>query len=157
MKKGLVFLIFFLFVINTQCQENKDSAKFLLVGGLRIFPFFTTDFNDFKAEFVRVNLEVGGLINQRIYTSIGYTPIANTIYSFNEYWFVGLHRKNPVSAVVEVDYSPNTGTFVYNIGLGFQKGFANAKILMYSDFAEFNPRLKIGVIFPLNWEIYRRE
>jgi len=144
-------------VFNAFSQNNQDSTKIVLMGGLRIFPFFTTDFDDFKAEYTRVNLEVGGLFNQIFYTAIGYTPIANTYYSFSEYWFIGLDKKNPVSTVLEIDYSPGNGDFVYNIGLGFQKGFANAKLLMYSDFKEFKPRLKIGVIFPLNWEIYRKE
>lgn len=155
--KRVVFLFMFIVLGSTiNAQQKHDTAKIIIVGGLRIFPFFTTDFNDFKAEYVRVNIEVGSLINQKFYVSLGYTPIGNSYYTFEEYWFIGLDRKNPVAVVGEIDYCPNTGRFVYNLGFGFQKGFANAKVLMYSGFGEFKPRLKIGVIFPLNWEVYRK-
>lgn len=31
-----------------------------------------------------------------------------------------------------------------------------ASTTLYSGFDDFKPRLKIGVIFPLNWEFYRK-
>jgi len=154
MKKVFLFI---LLAFTTTVSFSQTDNTFKLVGGLRIFPFFITDFDGFNEEFVRVNLELGAIQNNKMYFSIGYTPISKTLYTFEEYWIVDLNKKNPIALVGALDYNFEPNTFVYSFGFGFQKGFANAKILLSSDIDKFHPYLKIGVIFPINWEIYNNK
>ena len=150
-------LFFLLLITLSTIGYSQNSKSFKIVGGLRIFPFYITDFNGFNEEFVRVNLEIGAIQNNKMYYSFGYTPISKTIYTFEEFWFIDLNKKNPIALVGALDYNIEPQNFVYSFGFGFQKGFANAKILLSSEIDNFHPYLRIGVIFPLNWVIYNKE
>lgn len=152
--KKYFLILFFLFATFFSFSQSKEKDELKIVGGLRVFPFFITDFKGFNEEYVRVNLELGLIQNNKMYYSIGYTPISKTIYTFEEYWFIDLNKKNPVAFVGALDYNIEPKSFVYSFGFGFQKGFANAKILFSSDINEFHPYLRIGVIFPINWVLY---
>lgn len=151
MKKILVqSLVLMLFSVGLFAQ-NTDEERFRLIAGVRVNPLIVYDFNGNSDEYVRLHAEFGALFKKKIYTSIGYTAVANSFYNFNEYWFVGLHRKVPVSWVFAEEYMFNKNKFIIQTGSNIKLSkIGNLYMFLFTPVDNFNLGLKVGVFIPLN-------
>ena len=155
MKKLCILIIALIVtVISLKAQENE---KIKVIAGVRINPFVMYDFNGNKAEITRIHGEVGALFNKKIYTSIGYTPFANAIYNFNEYWFIGFDKKLPVSWVIAVDYMLDENQLVLQTGPNIKLGkIGNLFIFAFNPIGSNAHGMKIGAFIPLNVVLYKK-
>ena len=115
------------------------------------------DFNGNKAEYTRIHGEIGALFNKKFYTSVGYTPFADAIYNFNEYWFIGFDKKIPVSWVLAGDYMMKENQLVLQTGPNVKLGkIGNLFIFAFSPVGSNFIGMKIGAFIPLNVVLYKK-
>ena len=82
---------------------------------------------------------------------MGYTAGVNTIYNFNEYWFIGFDKKVPMSWVVAEEYNINNNKFFVQTGENIKLSkTGNFFMFLFTPVDEFNLGLKVGVFIPLN-------
>jgi hypothetical protein len=135
------------------CQDNSLTV----IGGMRINPFVIIDYSDGKKqEFTRLNVELGALVDKKKYFSVGYTPYSKSIYTFDEYWILGLDSRFPASMVGIIEYNLEDDKGYYNAGINLKFLNGNGIVLLGSRFDEFDLKVKIGAFIPLNWILYQR-
>lgn len=148
----LMFITAFGIIQNSPAQEN----SFILKGGMRINPMVVIDSDGNRQEFTRLHSEIGTLLNQRIYLSAGYTPFLNSVFTFNEYWFLGFDSALPVSVVGILEHNFDKEKSFYNVGFNFKFKNGNGIVMVGSQFEDFDPIFKIGAFIPLSWVIYKK-
>ena len=153
MKKLL--LVFMLLFVTSNVSVAQDPSFVVLVG-LRINPMFVIDSHGNKKVFTRIHTEVGTLLNQKVYLSVGYTPFVNTIFTFNEYWFSGFKNRLPVSIVGILEHNFDNDKSFYNIGFNFKLKNGHAILMAGSQFESFDPIYKVGAFIPLSFVLYQK-
>lgn len=148
----LIFITAFGIIQNLPAQES----SFILKSGLRINPMVVIDSDGNKTEFTRLHTEIGSLLNQNVYLSVGYTPFVNSMYTFNEYWFLGFDSSLPISVVSILEHNFDKKKSFYNVGFNFKLNNGNGIVMVGSQFENFDPIYKIGAFIPLSWIIYQK-
>ena len=130
-------------------SEKGENLKYII--GMRINPFIMYDLDGNKQEVTRIHAEAGLLINKKFYASFGYTPFVNSVYNFNEFWFLGFDKKLPMSWVIAVDYMIDNKKLILQTGPNIKLGkLGNVFIFLFSPANELNFGIKFGVFIPLN-------
>ena len=151
------FLIFIIFILAGASSKAQENEQIRVITGIRVNPFILFDFKGNKKEVMRLHAEVGGLLKKRTYISLGYTPFVNSIYNFNEYWFIGLQRKVPVSIVVAFEYMINEDKFIFQSGPNVKLSkIGNVFAFFYTPIDKMDWGLKVGVFIPLNVIVYKK-
>jgi len=149
--RKLIILTILLSALSFKSNAQEQGDKLKLITGVRVNPFVLYDFDGNKTEIMRIHAEIGALFNKRIYTSVGYTPYANAIYNFNEYWFIGFDKKVPVSLVVAAEYMIDDNKFIFQTGPNVKLGkVGNAFVFLFTPLDNINWGLKVGAFIPLN-------
>ena len=128
----------------------QDAEKYRIVTGVRINPLIIY-YQGQKTETTRLHLELGALFHKRIYTSVGYTPYVNAVYNFNEYWFVGLDKKLPVSMVIAGEYMIDRQKMFVQFGPNIKLSHIG-NVFLFAFRAVDDPvwGVKFGTFIPLN-------
>lgn len=140
-------IMFLLSVEAINAQENKN---YKLLMGVRLNPLVIYDFEGGRKELFRLHAEVGALLNERIYISAGYTPFTNSIYSFNEYWFIPFDKPLPVSAVISTEYMFDDEKLILQGGPNFKFNGGNGFLFLFTPADKIDWGLKVGVFIPIN-------
>ena len=144
-------LVLMLFSVTVFAQSEEEQEKYRIVTGVRVNPLIVYDFDGNVDEYIRLHAELGVLFKKKFYTSVGYTAVANAFYNFNEYWFVGLHRKVPVSWVIAEEYMFNNNKFIIQSGPNIKLSkIGNLYFFLFTPVDNFSLGLKVGVFIPLN-------
>jgi len=80
MKKLLLLLVIFAFSFSEVMAQEKNE----MVLGLRFNPSITWNQGSTPEAGISLNIEHGYILNHT-YLSLGYSPVNNVLYSFNEY------------------------------------------------------------------------
>ena len=153
---GLIILLS-VFYVKAQDDNSKPEECYRIITGVRVNPLLIYDLQGGVEEKVLLHGELGALFNKRIYTSVGYTAAMNAVYNFNEYWFIGFHRKVPVSWVVAGEYNFNNKKFFLQTGPNIKLSkIGNLFAFAFTPADRFNIGLKIGVFIPLNVVITKK-
>ncbi|MBS3771559.1 MAG: hypothetical protein KGY69_15015 [Bacteroidales bacterium] len=149
MKKAIIILVLMLSTSLIYSQE-KGHKPYKIIAGARVNPLVIYDFEGNRAEALRLHGEVGLMWNKRWYFSAGYTPFMNSMYTFNEYWFIGMEKKIPVSFVASAEYMFDKDRFILQGGPNIKLKGGNIFAFLFSpaDKADFG--LKVGAFIPLN-------
>jgi hypothetical protein len=148
--KKITLILFSIIALGNLINAQEDE-KYKLITGVRVNPFVMYDFDGNRAEITRIHAEIGALFNKKIYTSVGYTPFANAIYNFNEYWFIGFDKKIPVSWVLAEEYMIDDNRFIVQSGPIIKLGkIGNLFVFLFSPVDQFDIGLKVGAFIPLN-------
>ena len=144
----------FVLSLNIEAQDNEQLK---IITGVRVNPFILYDFEGNKTEIMRLHAEVGALFNKKTYVSLGYTPFANAIYNFNEYWFIGFDKRIPTSAVVALEYMVTDNKFIFQTGPNFKLGnVGNAYVFLFTPLDNIKWGMKVGAFIPLNVVLYKK-
>jgi len=136
--------------VQVAAQENADKT-YKLITGIRVNPILIYDLEGSVNDKVLLHGEVGVLLKKQFYTSVGYTAVANSIYNFNEYWFIGLNKKIPVSWVLAEEYNFNNNKYYIQTGINIKLSkIGNVFAFLYTPTDQFKLGLKVGVFIPLN-------
>jgi hypothetical protein len=148
--KKITLILFSIIALGNLINAQEDE-KYKLITGVRVNPFVMYDFDGNRAEITRIHAEIGALFNKKIYTSVGYTPFANAIYNFNEYWFIGFDKKIPVSWVLAEEYMIDDNRFIIQSGPNIKLSkFGNLFFFLFTPIDQYDLGLKIGAFIPLN-------
>ena len=149
---SIAIIIFITLTIQVSAQENKQTPeRFRIITGIRVNPLLIYDLEGNYKEKVLLHGELGVLFNKRFYTSLGYTAGMNAIYNFNEYWFIGFHKKVPVSWVIAEEYNINNNRFFIQTGPNIKLSkIGNFFMFLFTPVDKFDLGLKVGVFIPLN-------
>lgn len=155
MKKAYLILIsLFVMAFTVNAQESRHLK---VITGVRVNPFVMYDFKGNRTEITRIHAEVGALFNKKTYLSFGYTPSVNSVYNFNEYWFVGFDKKIPVSWVLAEEYMINAKKFVVQTGPNFKLGkIGNVFLFLFTPTDRIDWGLKVGAFIPINVVLYKK-
>jgi len=108
------------------------------------------DFDGNRSEFVRLHGELGLMWNKKWYFSAGYTPYTNSYYTFNEYRFIGMYKKIPVSLVASAEYMADNGKFILQGGPNIKLRGGNIFAFLFTPADNIDWGLKVGAFIPLN-------
>ena len=149
MKKLLLLSTIILFTFTASSQE-KEKNHYKLIAGARVNPLVIYDFQGNRSEAVRLHGEIGLMWNKKWYFSAGYTPFMNSVYTFNEYWFVGMEKKIPVSFVASAEYMMENDKLILQGGPNFKLKGGNVFAFLFTPTDKINWGFKIGAFIPLN-------
>ncbi|WP_291861590.1 hypothetical protein [Marinilabilia sp.] len=149
MKRITIFLILSIFSGLLFAQETEKKPYKLIVGA-RVNPLVIYDFDGNRTEAVRLHGEIGMMWNKSWYFSAGYTPFMNSLYTFNEYWFVGMDKKVPVSFVASAEYMADNNKFILQGGPNVKLKGGNLFAFLFTPADNINWGLKVGAFIPLN-------
>jgi len=151
MKKSLLITLLLALVSFAFAQETKTSEKpYKIILGARVNPLVIYDFHGNRNEAVRLHGEIGLMWNKNWYFSAGYTPFMNSYYTFNEYWFVGMDKKIPVSFVASAEYMADNNLFILQGGPNVKLQGGNIFAFLFTPADKIDWGLKVGVFIPLN-------
>ena len=136
-------------------QEVSDKPYKIIVGA-RVNPLIIYDFNGNRTEAVRLHGEIGLMWNKKWYFSAGYTPFMNSYYTFNEYWFLGMEKKVPVSLVASAEFMADDNKFILQGGPNIKLKGGNVFAFLFTPVDQINWGLKIGAFIPINVVIKER-
>jgi hypothetical protein len=136
-------------------QEVSDKPYKIIVGA-RVNPLIIYDFNGNRTEAVRLHGEIGLMWNKKWYFSAGYTPFMNSYYTFNEYWFLGMEKKVPVSLVASAEFMADDNKFILQGGPNIKLQGGNVFAFLFTPVDQINWGLKIGAFIPINVVIKER-
>ena len=136
-------------------QEVSDKPYKIIVGA-RVNPLIIYDFNGNRTEAVRLHGEIGLMWNKKWYFSAGYTPFMNSYYTFNEYWFLGMEKKVPVSLVASAEFMADENKFILQGGPNIKLKGGNVFAFLFTPVDQINWGLKIGAFIPINVVIKER-
>ena len=136
-------------------QEVSDKPYKIIVGA-RVNPLIIYDFNGNRTEAVRLHGEIGLMWNKKWYFSAGYTPFMNSYYTFNEYWFLGMEKKVPVSFVASAEFMADDNKFILQGGPNIKLIGGNVFAFLFTPVDQINWGLKIGAFIPINVVIKER-
>ena len=146
--KKLIFLsVIVLLSLRVVAQETKNE----MVLGLRVNPSITWNQNAAPEAGFSLNVENGYTLNNA-YLSIGYSPVNNVIYSFNEYWITSFKSRIPVAVVGVLgnDFHKNESFWQAGIDIGLNKGKAMAALLIGSNFSKYEPAFQLSFTIPFD-------
>ena len=150
MKKVIFLSVLFISILSLK-MNAQEGESLKVITGVRVNPFILYDFEGNKSEVMRLHTEVGALINKKTYVSVGYTPFANAIYNFNEYWFLGFDKKVPVSWVLAGEYMIDEQKFILQTGPNIKiSKVGNIYGFLFTPTNKIDWGLKVGVFIPLN-------
>ena len=136
-------------------QEVSDKPYKIIVGA-RVNPLIIYDFNGNRTEAVRLHGEIGLMWNKKWYFSAGYTPFMNSYYTFNEYWFLGMEKKVPVSLVASAEFMADENKFILQGGPNIKLHGGTVFAFLFTPVDQINWGLKIGAFIPINVVIKER-
>jgi hypothetical protein len=140
-----------LFSVTVVAQTEEEQEKYRMIAGVCRNPLIVYDFDGNIDEYIRLHAVLGVLFKNKIYTSLGYTAVANAFCNFNEYCFVVLHRKVPVSWWIAEEYMLNKNKFISQTGLNIKLSkIGNLYFFLFTPVDNFSLGLKVGVFIPLN-------
>ena len=148
MKKLIFLLVIIVFSFNgLKAQETKNE----IVLGLRVNPSITWNQNSAPEAGFSLNVENGYTLNHT-YLSIGYSPVNNVIYTFNEHWLTSFESKIPLAVVGVLgnDFKNNEAFWQAGIDVGLNKGKAMAALLIGSNFSKYEPAFQLSFTIPFD-------
>ena len=154
--KKVLFAIALLFSAGFVFSQEINKKPYKIIVGARVNPLVIYDFDGNRTEAVRLHGEIGLMWNKRWYFSAGYTPFMNSIYTFNEYWFVGMDKKIPVSFVASAEYMADDNKFILQGGPNIKLQGGNLFAFLFTPMDKLDWGLKIGGFIPLNVVIKER-
>ena len=155
----LSFITLLSFSSTLKAQEKQEAPeKFRIIAGARVNPLVIFKPDGTKFETTRLHFEVGALIHKKFYTSVGYTPFVNSMYLYNEYWFIGLDKKLPVSWQFGGEYMFDDNRAILQSGPNFKLGkIGNAFVFAFAPTSDLSKvGVKLGVFIPLNVLLMKR-
>ena len=155
--KKLIFLILFLASASLAISQERNEKPYKLIVGARVNPLVIYDFDGNRTEALRLHGEIGMMWNKRWYYSVGYTPFMNSLYTFNEYWFVGMNKKIPVSFVASAEYMADNNKFILQGGPNVKLKGGNVFAFLFTPSDNINWGLKVGAFIPLNVVLKERK
>jgi len=90
------------------------------------------------------------LLKKRTYLSVGYTPYLNSVYSFNEYWFIPFSKPLPISVVISAEYMIDNNKFLLQGGPNIKLKGGNIFAFIFTPLDNISWGLKVGAFIPLN-------
>lgn len=149
MKKFRLFFALLIFSGLLYAQEA-DKKPYKIIAGARVNPLVIYDLDGNRSEAVRLHGEAGLMWNKRWYFSVGYTPFMNSFYTFNEYWFIGMDKKIPVSFVASSEYMADNNKFILQGGPNIKLKGGNVFAFLFTPADKMDWGLKVGAFIPLN-------
>lgn len=149
-KSKILFKVLTIFLIAFSSINAQEKENLKIIAGIRVNPLVIYDFEGGRKEFVRLHGEIGALINKRTYLSVGYTPFTNSIYSFNEYWFIPMDKLLPISAVISAEYMFDEDKFILQGGPNIKFTGGNGFIFLFTPVDNIDWGLKVGAFIPIN-------
>jgi len=156
MRKFALFFALLVFSGMLYAQEN-NKKPYKLIMGARVNPLVIYDFDGNRTEALRLHGEVGLMWNKRWYYSMGYTPFMNSLYTFNEYWFIGMDKKIPVSFVASAEYMFDNEKLILQGGPNIKLRGGNIFAFLFTPVDNIDWGLKVGAFIPLNVILKKRE
>lgn len=156
MKKILLLFGLLSSIICIYSQE-KSEKPYKIIAGARVNPLVIYDFNGNRNEAVRLHGETGLMWNKKWYFSAGYTPFMNSMYTFNEYWFIGMDKKIPVSFVASAEYMFDQNKFILQGGPNVKLKGGNVFAFLFTPAGNIDWGIKVGAFIPLNIVIKERK
>ena len=154
MNKIFTFLLL-AFALHAHGQGEKPLQ---LVGGLRLNPSVSYNEEGRSAGFA-MHAEIGVSYNSKWYYALGYTPINNSVYSFNQYWITDFKKKIPFAptliAVYNVPDKQSSAALGFNVAFNGGKHFGG--LFISSPFNKWDLSLILSAVVPLNLTFYKRE
>jgi len=150
MVKQLLLSTLFLAIANLSFAQGNNAKPYRLIVGARVNPLVIYDFDGNRSEFVRLHGELGLMWNKKWYFSAGYTPYTNSYYTFNEYRFIGMYKKIPVSLVASAEYMADNGKFILQGGPNIKLRGGNIFAFLFTPADNIDWGLKVGAFIPLN-------
>ena len=80
----------------------------------------------------------------------------NSYYTFNEYWFLGMEKKVPVSLVASAEFMADENKFILQGGPNIKLQGGNVFAFLFTPVDQINWGLKIGAFIPINVVIKER-
>lgn len=145
-----IVLVLFLLLSVSPIFTQETSKPYKLIAGARVNPLVIYDFDGNRNEAIRLHGEIGLSWNKQWYFSAGYTPFTNSFYTFNEYWFIGMDKKLPVSLVASAEWMPDKEKFILQSGPNLKLKGGNVFAFLFTPADKINWGLKIGAFIPLN-------
>ncbi len=152
MKLGKLFFAFAL-LISFSSLYSQEAENYKIIAGARLNPLIIYNFEGGREEFFRLHAEIGALLKKRTYISFGYTPFMNSVYSFNEYWFIPFNKPLPISAVISAEYMIDDNKFILQGGPNFKLMGGNIFAFIFTPVDNINWGLKVGAFIPINFVI----
>ena len=152
MKLGKLFFSLIL-LISFSSLRSQDMENYKIIAGVRLNPLIVYNFEGGREEFFRLHAEVGALLKKRTYISFGYTPFMNSVYSFNEYWFIPFNKPLPISAVISAEYMIDNNKFIFQTGPNFKLKGGNVFAFIFTPLDNIKLGLKVGAFIPINFVI----
>ncbi len=148
--KKLLLITLFLATASLSFSQKSTEKPYKLILGARVNPLVIYDFDGNRSEALRLHGEFGLMWNKKWYFSAGYTPFMNSYYTFNEYWFIGMDKKIPVSFVASAEYMADNNKFILQGGPNIKFKGGNIFAFLFSPADKADLGLKIGAFIPLN-------
>lgn len=148
--KKLILITIFLASVSLSFSQESNGKPYTVIMGARVNPLVIYDFDGNRTEALRLHGEIGLMWNKRWYYSVGYTPFMNSIYTFNEYWFIGMDRKIPVSFVASAEYMADDNKFILQGGPNIKLKGGNVFAFLFSPADNVDWGLKVGAFIPIN-------
>jgi hypothetical protein len=143
MKKIIFLLMIVLLSLRVVAQETKNE----IVLGLRVNPSITWNQNAAPEAGFSLNIENGYTLNHT-YLSIGYSPVNNVIYTFNEHWLTSFPIA--VVGVLGNDFKNNEAFWQAGIDVGLNQEKAMATLLIGSNFSKYEPSFQLSFTIPFD-------
>jgi len=148
--KRLLLISLFLAMASLSFAQERNAKPYKLIVGARVNPLVIYDFDGNRSEAVRLHGEIGLMWNKKWYFSAGYTPFTNSYYTFNEYWFIGMDKKTPVSLVASAEYMVDNSKFILQGGPNIKLRSGNIFAFLFTPADNIDWGLKVGAFIPLN-------
>jgi len=150
----LIKTLFVLVVlISFSSVLSQEGENYKIMAGVRLNPLLVYNLEGGREEFFRLHAEVGALLKKRTYISVGYTPYVNSVYSFNEYWFIPFDKPLPISAVISAEYMIDDNKFILQGGPNFKLMGGNVFAFIFTPVDNIKWGLKVGAFIPINYVI----
>ncbi|VAX25552.1 hypothetical protein MNBD_IGNAVI01-3049 [hydrothermal vent metagenome] len=150
-------LIKVLFIITVLMSfssiHSQETENYKIIAGVRLNPLIVYNLEGGREEFFRLHAEIGALLKKRTYISVGYTPFMNSVYSFNEYWFIPFDKPLPISAVISAEYMIDNNKLILQGGPNIKLMGGNVFAFIFTPADNINWGLKVGAFIPINFVV----
>jgi len=151
--KLIKVLFAFVVIMSFSSIHSQEAENYKIIAGVRLNPLIIYNLEGGREEFFRLHAEVGALLKKRTYISVGYTPYLNSVYSFNEYWFIPFDKPLPISAVISAEYMIDNNKFILQGGPNLKLMGGNIFAFVFTPVDNINWGLKVGAFIPINFVI----
>ncbi len=148
--KTIKIIIALITVIAFSSIHSQDGDNYKIIAGVRLNPLIVYNLEGGREEYFRLHAEVGALLKKRTYLSVGYTPYLNSVYSFNEYWFIPFSKPLPISVVISAEYMIDNNKFLLQGGPNIKLKGGNIFAFIFTPLDNISWGLKVGAFIPLN-------